>query len=49
MLQNFSERFWRILSFQASVFFLYPLKTSDNLWFSDVFKVYRKETLNWKS
>ena len=28
--------------FHAFVLFLYPLKTSKNLWFSDVFREYRK-------
>ena len=28
--------------FHATGFFLYPLKTLENLWFSDVFRVYRK-------
>ena len=27
--------------------FLYPLKTSENLWFSDVFKGYRKRLVAW--
>ena len=31
--------------FQVNVVFLYPLKTSENLWFSDVFRGYRKGTL----
>ena len=31
--------------FQATDPFLYPLKTSENLWFSDVFKGYRKRSL----
>ena len=26
---------------QSNVSFLYPLKTSENLWFSDVFRGYR--------
>ena len=30
---------------QPSVAFLYPLKISENLWFSDVFRGYRKATL----
>ena len=34
--------------FHASISFLYPLKTSGNLWFSDVFKGYRNGTLTWK-
>ena len=33
--------------FQVNVVFLYPLKTSENLWFSDVFRGYRKGTLTW--
>ena len=28
------------------VTFLYPLKTSENLWFSDVFRGYRNMTLD---
>ena len=32
--------------FQSSVTFLYPLKTSENLWFSDVFRGYRNVTLD---
>ena len=28
--------------FHATVLFRYPLKASENLWFSDVFKGYRK-------
>ena len=27
--------------------FLYPLKTSENFWFSDVFKGYRKRQVAW--
>ena len=29
-------------AFQCSVTFLYPLKTSENFWFSDVFRGYKK-------
>ena len=32
--------------FYSSVTFLYPLKTSENLWFSDVFRGYRNVTLD---
>ena len=44
--------FWKHLQntfnpFQANVPFLYPLKTSENLWFSEVFRGYRKGTLAW--
>ena len=34
-----------INSFQVKCSFLYPLKTSKNLWFSDIFRGYRKEIL----
>ena len=33
--------------FQANVPFLNSLKTPENLWFSEVFRVYRKGTLAW--
>ena len=33
------------VTFCATVHFLYPLKTSENLWFSDVFRGYRKKLL----
>ena len=44
------RNFWRppINPFHASVLFLYPLKTSENLWFSDVFRWYRNSTVVWK-
>ena len=32
-----------------SVAFLYSLKTSDVLWFSDVFRIYKKETLEFNA
>ena len=32
--------------FESSVTFLYPLKTSENLWFSDVFRGYRNMSLD---
>ena len=31
----------------ATDFFLYPQKTSENLWFSDVFRGYRKRAVTW--
>ena len=37
---------WYINSFLAVVSFLYPLKTY-NLWFSDVFRRYRKRSVAW--
>ena len=33
--------------FYATGLFLYPLKASENLWFSDVFKKYRKRPVAW--
>ena len=33
--------------FDATVLFLYPLKTSENLWFSDVFMGYSKGRDGW--
>ena len=33
--------------FHASGLFWYPLKTSENLWFSDVFRGYQKRTVAW--
>ena len=34
--------------FHANVPFLYPLKTSENLWFFYIFREYRNRTLTWK-
>ena len=31
--------------FNATTFFLYPLETSENLWFSDVSRGYRKKAV----
>ena len=33
--------------FYATGLFLYPRKTSENLWFSDVFKGYKKRPVAW--
>ena len=33
--------------FHATGLFLFPLKTLENLWFSDVFRGYRKRTVAW--
>ena len=33
--------------FQANIPFLYPLKVSENLWFSRVFRGYRNGILAW--
>ena len=40
--------FVNINPFHTNVPFLYPLKTLENLWFSDVFRGYRNGTLAWK-
>ena len=34
-------------TFHATGLLLYPLKTSENLWFSDVFRGYRKGPVTW--
>ena len=36
---------YEVNPFQANVLLLYPLKTSENLWFSDDFRGYRKGIL----
>ena len=33
--------------FHATDFFLYPLKASENLWFSDFIQEYRKKLVIW--
>ena len=33
--------------FHATDLFWYPLKTSENLWFSDVFRGYQKKSVAW--
>ena len=39
---------WRFINpFLPTCLFLYPLKTSENLWFSDVFRGYRKRPVTW--
>ena len=38
----------RMNPFHTSVLFLYPLKMSENLWFSDVFRRYGNGNLAWK-
>ena len=45
VLTDLSKAFECLNPFQANVLFLYLLKTSENLWFSDVFRAYRKRTL----
>ena len=40
------ELFWRMLNpFVPNASFLYPLKTSENLWFADVFRGQKKGAL----
>ena len=36
-----------VLTHFMLMFLLFPLKTSEHFWFSDVFKGYRKVTLTW--
>ena len=46
MKQKFKNPFW-LTPFHATGFFLYPLKSSENLWFSDVFRGCRKRPMEW--
>ena len=54
-LSHFSRHFsdillWFILfvnPFHVTGVILYPLKTSENLWFSDIFRGYRKRPVAW--
>ena len=40
---------WKIGGYNSCLLsFLYPLKTSEKLWFSDVFRGYRKRSVAWK-
>ena len=51
ILKCYKQMLWRQLlfltHFMPLVFFLYPLKTSENLWLSDVFRGYRKRPVAW--
>ena len=48
---HFTKKRKRLSSFDSSIscrdLFLYSLKTSENLWFSDVFRGYRKRSVAW--
>ena len=37
--------YFELNPFQVKIQFLYPLQSSENLWFSDVFRGYRNRTL----
>ena len=41
-IQHISKSIFTINSFHATRLFRYPLKTSENLWFSEAFREYRK-------
>ena len=48
ILQKYFNRAVYLLNpFHATGLFLYPLKTSEKLWFSDIFRVYRKRPMAW--
>ena len=48
VLCNFSEQFiFKLNTFYPNVPFLYPLRTSENHWFSDVFSGYRNGTFGY--
>ena len=38
---------WGINPFHATDLFWYPLKTSENLWLSDVFRGYQERSVAW--
>ena len=42
-----NDSLWFINPFHQTGLFLYPLKTSENLWFSVVFRGYRKRSVVW--
>ena len=46
-IRSLFTQWWSLIlnPFHASISFLYPLKTSEKLWFSNVFRGYRNETL----
>ena len=45
--KNCFNRFWVINPFHVTGLFQYPLKTSENLWFSDVFRGDWKRPVAW--
>ena len=45
MAASVNEKKFSLDLFYATGLFLYPLKTSENFWFSDVFRGYRKRSL----
>ena len=45
--RNLPKRTLVVNQFHATGFFLYPLKTSGNFWFSHVFSEYRRRTVTW--
>ena len=47
LILNLSSTKFKINPFQAIDLFLYPLKTSENLWFSDAFWEFRKRPVAW--
>ena len=47
ILKEFTSIFRLNNPFQANFPFLYPLKASENIWFSKVFRGYRKTILAW--
>ena len=43
----FSDLFRKLNPFHDTGFFLYPLKTTENLWYSHAFRVYRRKRVSW--
>ena len=46
-MTSFNEGKCLFNPFHATGLFLYPLKIWENLWFSDIFRGYRKRTVAW--
>ena len=44
---NILRNLVRANTFRATILFLYPMKTSENRWFCDVFRGYRKRPVAW--
>ena len=43
----FSYLFGKRNPFHDTAFFIYPLQTTENLWYSRAFRVYRKKRVSW--
>ena len=46
-IQSFADIGMHLTHFLPPISFLYPLKTLENLWYSDVFRGYQKGSVGW--